>query len=146
MILLFFPFILQGILMGIDEKLHMKRGLGLWERLGHPLDTLTVFVPMSFIAINEFNQSSQTSFIILAVFSCIFITKDEFVHTEECDKLENWIHSMLFVLHPIIFVCAYIIWKEHPDNAFLLIQPIVIGAFMSYQLLKWSIPWNQKLP
>lgn len=144
MILLILPFILQGILMGVDERLHMKRGLGLWERLGHPLDTLTVFVPMSYIAINDFTQSNQTVFIILAVFSCIFITKDEFVHAEECDKLENWIHSMLFVLHPIIFICAYIIWREYPDNTFLLIQPMVIGTFMSYQLIKWSIPWKQK--
>lgn len=130
--------------MGADEYIHKKRGLGLWERLGHPLDTLTVFVPMSYIAINDYTDSRLTVFTILAVFSCLFITKDEFVHRKECEAFEQWLHAVLFVLHPIIFFCAGLIWRNHPDDQFLVIQPMVIGAFMIYQLLRWSIPWKQK--
>jgi hypothetical protein len=142
---LYLPFILQGILMGIDENIHEKRGLGLWERLGHPLDTLTVCVPMSYIALNDFTDSSLTVFIILAIFSCLFITKDEFVHSKECSAFENWLHAVLFVLHPIIFLCAGIIWKSVPDSPFLMIQPILIGVFMIYQLIRWSFPWKQRM-
>jgi hypothetical protein len=140
--LLYLPFIIQGILMGIDEVFHMKRGLGLWERLGHPLDSLTVFVPLAYIAINECISISSTVFIILATFSCLFITKDEFVHASECKGIENWLHSMLFILHPVVFLCAFLLWRDHPEDQFIQFQPLVVGFFMLYQILRWSIPWK----
>ncbi len=41
--LLLAPLAVQGIAMAVDElHFHRRRGLGRWERLGHPLDTLTV--------------------------------------------------------------------------------------------------------
>jgi hypothetical protein len=139
---LYLPFILQSLFMAIDEELHKKRGLGLWERLGHPLDTLTVFVPLSFVAIREVTETNMTVFIILAVFSCLFITKDEFIHAKECSAFENWLHSVLFILHPMIFLSTAVLWKYHPANEFLTYQPLMVGAFMTYQILKWSIPWK----
>ncbi len=139
---LYLPFILQGILMGVDEKIHMDRGLGRWERLGHPLDTLTVLVPMSFIAFYPHTDSNLTAFIVMAVFSCLFITKDEFVHSKECSPFENWLHAVLFVLHPILFLSAAMLWKEGSD--FIRYQPIMIFVFMIYQILRWSIPWTQQ--
>src|SRR6185295_1334290 len=37
------PIALQGLAMAVDELwFHRRRGLPRWERLGHPLDTLTV--------------------------------------------------------------------------------------------------------
>lgn len=144
MVYLTIPFILQGILMSIDEVLHMKRGLGTWERLGHPLDTFTVFVPLSFIALNEYSIDNLKIYGILSVFSCFFITKDEFVHSTECTKFESWLHSVLFILHPMIFFCSGFLWKDHPDNEFLSYQPLIIGIFMIYQILKWSIPWKKQ--
>jgi hypothetical protein len=140
---LYLPFVFQGILMGIDEKLHIKRGLGLWERLGHPLDTLTVFVPLSYIAINDFSPEGQVVYISLALFSMIFITKDEFIHSVQCSPLENWLHSLLFVLHPLIFFSSGILWKYYPSDEFLSFQPVLVGAFMIYQISKWSIPWKK---
>ena len=141
--ILYVPFIIQGILMGIDEKMHYRRGLGVWERLGHPLDTMTMFVPLSFIAIKEFSHQNLTVYIVLGVFSCLFITKDEFVHAQECNGFENWLHSILFVLHPLIFVCSGLLWINHPDDQFISFQPLLIGVFMLYQILRWSIPWKQ---
>ncbi len=42
-IFLFIPFALQTCCMAVDEvHFHRQRGLPRWERLGHPLDTLTV--------------------------------------------------------------------------------------------------------
>lgn len=141
---LYFPFIIQSLLMAYDEHLHLKRGLGLWERLGHPLDTLTVFVPLSLIAINDFTPSRQTIYIILSVFSCLFITKDEWVHSKECSPVENWIHSLLFVLHPMIFIASGILWKYNYNENFLLIQSVLVGIFMIYQIFRWSLTWKQQ--
>lgn len=140
---LYLPFLLQTILMGLDEHIHSKRDLGLWERFGHPLDTLTVFVPISFVAVKDFTDERLTVYVILSVFSCLFITKDEFVHTKVCSGIENWIHSLLFVLHPMIFLCSGLIWKYHPEDEFLTYQAILVGIFMIYQILRWSIRWKQ---
>lgn len=140
---LYLPFIVQSVLMGIDESIHKRRGLEMWERLGHPLDTLTVFVPLSMIAINEYSERLQTIYIILSVFSCLFITKDEFVHSKQCSPVEHWIHALLFVLHPVIFLSSGIIWKYHPENDFLSLQACLIGVFMVYQILRWSIQWKR---
>ena len=142
---LYLPFIIQSMLMGYDEVLHNKRGLGVWERLGHPLDTLTVFVPLSMIAMNDYTESRFTMYIILAVFSCLFITKDEFVHHRECSSIETWIHSVLFVLHPMIFLSSGILWKNDPDNFFLSLQPVLVGIYMLYQIVRWSFIWKQPL-
>lgn len=129
--------------MFIDEKIHLKRGLGLWERFGHPLDTLTVFVPMLFIALNPYTDNGHYIYLGLGIFSCLFITKDEWVHKNECSSFEQWIHSVLFVLHPIIFLSAGIIWKTDGNHFFLRMQPVFIGAFFLYQTLKWSFTWKE---
>jgi hypothetical protein len=140
---LFLPFIFQGLIMGIDEHLHMKRNLGLWERIGHPLDTLTVLVPVSYCSVNAFSDSTLLPFILMAIFSCLFITKDEFIHSKECSPLENWLHALLFVLHPLIFLSTGLIWKQYPESEFLKYQPFVVGLFMTYQIVRWSIPWKK---
>jgi hypothetical protein len=141
--ILYLPFILQGILMGVDERLHYRRGLGLWERLGHPLDSLTVFVPLSFAAMNDFTSDNSKAFIILAAFSCVFVTKDELVHARECSGLEHWLHAVLFLLHPVVFLCTWIIWRDSPLSLFLSLQPVFVGTYMTYQVFKWSFPWTR---
>ena len=35
--------------------------------------------------------------------------KDEFVHSELCEPAENWLHAVLFILHPICFLSAELI-------------------------------------
>ena len=144
MSLLYLPFITQGLIMGVDEYLHHKRGLGLWERIGHPLDTFTVLIPLSIIAFNDYSQNILFIYIGLAALSCLFITKDEFVHSKECSPFENWLHSILFVLHPMIFLCSGLLWKDDPSNSFLFFQVTFVGVFMIYQILRWSILWKRK--
>jgi hypothetical protein len=137
------PFILQSIVMFFDERIHTKRGLGIWERLGHPLDTLSVLMPFTLVLVKDYTRESLIAFIALSVFSCLFITKDEWVHSRECDELEQWMHSLLFMLHPLVFVCTGILWKEDPRNLLLLIQPVLTGLFLVYQILKWSFSWKE---
>lgn len=142
MSLLYLPFLLQGILMSIDEFIHQRRGLGKWERLGHPLDTLTVIVPFSFLAYYPYTPQRLTIYIVMSIFSCLFITKDEFIHKTECGAVESWIHSVLFILHPIIFLCGGFLWIDYPGNSFITMFPYVLITFFTYQILKWSFLWR----
>ncbi|MFZ3229713.1 MAG: hypothetical protein WA160_05885 [Pseudobdellovibrio sp.] len=137
--LLFVPFVIQGAVMFFDEfYFHRKRGLPLWERIGHPIDSFSVFLCYFFIYLRPANEENLYIYVGLCAFSCLLITKDEFVHTQQCEAKENWLHSILFVLHPITFLAAGIIWKENLNTDFLKIQPLVILIFMVYQILYWS--------
>lgn len=137
--LLYLPFILQGLCMLVDEfYFHEKRGLPLWEKLGHPLDTLTVGICYAYLL---FGSPHLMVYVALASFSCLFITKDEWIHTEKCSAPENWLHAMLFVLHPLSFLSAYYL-VQNGEVSFLKIQTSVIFLFMFYQAIRWSFPWR----
>lgn len=141
---LYLPFLLQGIVMGIDERLHYKRKMGKWERFGHPLDTLTVLVPFVFVNISPYSEKNLSLYIFLCTISCFFVTKDEFIHHEVCSAFEQWLHSLLFILHPLVFLSAAIMWKEG-GSSFLSLLPYLVGGFMLYQIFIWSIPWKRQI-
>lgn len=138
---LYLPFMLQGISMFVDEfYFHEKRKLQLWEKVGHPLDTLSVLICYCYLI---WGADNLTTYIALSAFSCLLITKDEFVHTKVCEASENWLHSLLFILHPICFLGAYLL-KQEGQMEFLKIQTLVVLIFMLYQALRWSYPWGIK--
>ncbi|MBC7420456.1 MAG: hypothetical protein H7328_06975 [Bdellovibrio sp.] len=144
MFFLYLPFALQGLAMMFDEfYFHHRRGLARWEKVGHPLDTLTVLACYLFLFTQPYSATNMNIFIGLAVFSCLFITKDEWVHTEVCSAEENWLHAILFVLHPVCFLAASLVWKDQIDQSFLLIQSTIIFLFMIYQILYWSFNWKK---
>lgn len=137
--LVYLPFILQGGCMVVDEfYFHERRGLPLWEKVGHPLDTLTVFLCFLYLLIGT---PDVTTYVGFAAFSCLFITKDEFVHKSVCSGTEQWLHAMLFVLHPLSFLSAYYLLIVG-ELQFLQIQAAVILFFMLYQAIRWSFPWR----
>ena len=124
----------QGLLMFFDEfYYHHKRGLGLWERIGHPVDTF--FFLMPFLYTQFFTNTNV--FIGLCVFSSLLVTKDEFVHTKECDTGEQWLHSVLFMFHPVALFALWIAWQNEL-NILIQIQSIIIFLFMLYQILYWN--------
>lgn len=138
MFLLVIPFILQGAAMFFDEfYFHRKRGLPRWERVGHPIDSFFVFICYLFIFLRPATESNMMIYIGLCAFSSLLVTKDEFIHTEKCEAAENWLHSLLFILHPVTFLAAGLIWRDQLNPVFLAIQPIVIFIFMLYQILYW---------
>jgi hypothetical protein len=145
-IFLYTPFLLQALCMLFDEfYFHRKRGLGWWEKIGHPLDTLTVITCYFFIFFSDYSMNNVLIFSSLSFFSSLFVTKDEFVHSELCEPKENWLHAILFILHPITFLCAGIIWKsEGKENLFILGQIIILFIVLIYQILYWSIPWKKR--
>lgn len=132
------PFFVQGVLMSVDEfHYHWKRGLPRWERIGHPLDTLTVLSCVALARFVPYSDTAKWAFLALAVFSCLFITKDEFVHSQHCEKLEQWLHSLLFVVHPVVFLSTWQLWKDGRQMELSVLFWILLG-WVVYQIVFWN--------
>jgi hypothetical protein len=155
------PFLLQAAAIGVDEIVfHRKRGLPRWERIGHPLDTLTVVFCMGYVLFVPYSKSAILPYAVLAIFSCLMVTKDEFVHKEHCPGSEHWLHALLFLLHPVVLASAGLIWPasqeietipylasliDHADalRVSLSVQFAAMLLFMSYQILYWNFIWKK---
>jgi hypothetical protein len=161
--LILLPFLVQMLVITCDEfYFHVRRGLPKWERLGHPLDTLTVLICFLFVLFIPFSALALKIYIGLAIFSCVFVTKDEFVHKECCPASEQWLHAFLFINHPIVLTAAGILWavingatpemfsalREHADSlrTFLNIQAASAALFLIYQSIYWNVIWKDKAP
>jgi hypothetical protein len=60
--------------MAVDEfYFHRRRGLPRWERLGHPLDTLTALACFVWLLSAAPSASSLSVYTGLSVFSCLFV-------------------------------------------------------------------------
>jgi len=161
-ILAILPFALQALGMAFDEGyFHIRRGLPRWERIGHPIDTCSVLLCMGFLLFIPFSSLTLTIYIALAIFSSILVTKDEFVHKEYCPAWENWLHAVLFTLHPITLTCAGFMWPVVQDvevtpwiarwlnhkEALRLFLQMQFGAmlfFLGYQIIFWNVIWKEK--
>ncbi|MEK6578175.1 MAG: hypothetical protein AABZ55_03020 [Bdellovibrionota bacterium] len=145
------PFAAQGLAMLFDEFwFHRARSLPRWERIGHPMDSLSVLLCYFFIFLNSPTYSNLYIYIGLCLFSCILVTKDEFVHKLECNSGELWLHSVLFILHPVVFGAAGFIWfLEAPIQSrlfnLLIGQSFVILIFSLYQTVYWNFLWKPTL-
>lgn len=155
------PFLFQALAIGIDEAyFHYRRGLPKWERLGHPLDTLSFLICLQMPLWLPFNNQTLAIYSLFALLSCIMITKDEFVHKEYCSGAENWLHACLFILHPLTLITTGVIWSmqkmassswvlhwlDEPIylHRFLFVQTIAIGLFFFYQLIFWNVIWKDR--
>lgn len=140
---LLIPFVLQGAAMFVDELVfHRRRGLPRWERIGHPLDTATVVLCFAWLLLAKPSSSNAMIFVGLAAFSCLFITKDEPVHKVRCSATEQWLHSVLFVLHPIVLGAAGWAWWTQQHLTVLTVQLGLVLAFGLHQLIYWNGPWQ----
>lgn len=129
---------LQGVAMVVDEGVfHRKRGLPRWERIGHPLDTLTIVACLVWLLASTPSTATLGVYIALAGFSTVFVTKDEFVHAKLCSGGEQWLHSILFALHPIVLLAFGNLWW-HGFESPLVGQLVVTIAFMTYQIVYWN--------
>jgi hypothetical protein len=149
------PFVLQVVCMGVDELyFHRQRGLPRWERLGHPLDTLTVLFCMLWILFVPPTMPTILSYVGLSIFSCFFITKDELIHHSHCRAGEHWLHAVLFVLHPVILISAGLLWPAAHQQSFSWLQyngyeraflwgnTLMIFGFGLYQFIYWNLLWK----
>ena len=136
--MMFIPFALHALLMGIDEVIHHQRGLNKWERWGHPLDTLTVLACVLFVFNAPFSETNEMIYLALALFSTLFVTKDEWVHAKECKAFEQWLHALLFILHPVLLYLVYSFWSTNSFPVWLKPLPYGIALFGLYQLVYWN--------
>jgi hypothetical protein len=127
--------------MSIDELwFHRRRGLRRWERIGHPLDTLTVVLAFAWLAFHHpSNRHTLVVYAVLAGLSCLFVTKDEGIHTRECSAGEHWLHAILFVLHPVVFIAYGAIWMMGTHAMLLFLQLGATIGFGVHQLLYWMV-------
>lgn len=161
-LLIFIPFCLQALLIGIDEGyFHYKRGLPKWERIGHPLDTFSWLLCLAVTIWVPFTYTARNLYIGCAIFSCLMITKDEFIHKEHCPGMENWLHALLFIVHPITLIAAGMMWpiiqnapvfawlhvlKDHSLSLkyFIEIQALLVFLFFVYQVIFWNFVWKKR--
>ncbi|MDP9149932.1 MAG: hypothetical protein M3O36_08350 [Myxococcota bacterium] len=142
-VLLVPAFAQMGAMLLDEGWFHRRRGLPKWERLGHPLDTLTVAACYSWTLVRAPGQPHAVAiYVALAAFSCLFVTKDELVHKRACEGWETWLHAVLFVLHPIVFLALGLVWASASSAWLLRAQLALTLAFAAYQLVYWSLPWN----
>ena len=135
--LLYIPFALLGALMLFDEGyFHVRRGLPRWERIGHPVDTAVFMAAIAWAAVCPAGGWSLGIFVALGLFSCVVITKDEWVHAECCSGGEQFVHALLFVLHPLALLAA---WKLR--EAGLPLWPLLAasGALGAWQVIYWNV-------
>ena len=158
MALCFVPLSIQAIAMGFDElHFHRRRGLDRWERLGHPLDTMTLLACLAWILFAPPTKGHAVVYAALAAVSCLFITKDEFVHTTTCGPAEHWLHALLFVVHPVVLLTYAWLWPslyggstvgawiDAPSPWFarsaIWAAFAATSGFCVYQLTYWNAPW-----
>jgi 2-polyprenyl-6-hydroxyphenyl methylase/3-demethylubiquinone-9 3-methyltransferase len=138
--LLLAPLAIQGAVMLIDELVfHRRRGLPRWERIGHPLDTLTVAAALGWLIAVPPSRPALSVYVGLAVFSTLFVTKDEAVHARLCGAGEHWLHALLFALHPIVLGALGILWWTGAHPTVLSIQLFATLAFGLYQAIYWNV-------
>jgi hypothetical protein len=159
-LLILIPFIVQALAIMFDEYyFHIKRGLPLWERIGHPIDTLSVLTCLIFILVVPYSPLALKWYIGLSIFSCLMITKDEWVHKHVCPASEQWLHACLFINHPIVLSAGGIIWwvltghtaptwmqswLNDPGvlRTMLTGQTVAISLFFLYQVIYWNFIWK----
>lgn len=140
---LLIPAVLQALAMLIDEAwYHRRRGLPRWERLGHPVDTASVALCYGWLLVSRPGEPHALPiYVALALASSLLVTKDEPVHARRCEPGEHWLHAVLFVLHPIVFVAFGFLWWSGA-RWIVAAQLALTVALMIYQLVYWSIWWK----
>ncbi|RZA13396.1 MAG: hypothetical protein EOP10_29805, partial [Proteobacteria bacterium] len=117
----------QAGLMFVDEGIfHRRRGLDRFERWGHVADTLMFFAALCIPAFFLPSQGALIAFAILALGSCLLITKDEWIHAEVCTGAEQWCHAMLFVLHGALLTVLGFVWVGNPSVIELKLLPAAV--------------------
>lgn len=129
-------FVLSTVIMIDEFYFHWKRNLPRWERLGHPLDTFSLLIPIGILAFSKKTSSSEGIYVIASILSCLCITKDEWVHTRFSGATENWLHSLLFIVHPTVLMSGYFVWGEHLIVIRFFFFTVFFFGF--YQFIFWN--------
>jgi 2-polyprenyl-6-hydroxyphenyl methylase/3-demethylubiquinone-9 3-methyltransferase len=133
--------------MGVDEfGFHRRRSVPRWEWAGHALDTLAFLACLACPLLLPPSPAHLKLYAGLAVFSCLLVTKDEFIHQRLCSGGEHWLHAVLFLLHPVVLLAAAGLWLSAgavqglplppplAARTLLLGQALAAAGFLALQL------------
>ena len=135
--LAYVAFAAQGALMMVDENwFHRRRDLPRWERIGHPVDTAVFLAALGWACLAPRSPANVAVFAGLSVASCLIITKDEWIHAGRCSGGEQWVHAVLFVIHPVALLGANAIWAA---GAPLWPVAACVAALGFYQAIYWNL-------
>lgn len=138
---LLLPLILQGVLVGVDELFcHRSRGLSLLEARLHIIDTLLAALPLLVILVaGQITSSTMAIYTVVSTLSCLSITKEEGLHQKVCGPWEHWIHSLMFMVHPLVYISLGYQWVNNTANLapIALTYFIMMLSFTLYQLVYW---------
>jgi hypothetical protein len=141
LVLIAAAFIVQAAAMFFDElRFHRRRGLPRWERIGHPLDTCTVLACYTWLLATRPSETNAVVYVALVMLSSLFVTKDELVHATRCSPGEQWVHALLFVLHPLVLLGAGWLWWTKRSALFIVVPLASTAAFAGYQIFYWNPP------
>ena len=143
------------------HELMMKTGGKFLRRAGLLFFPIFHLTAKDFQFLTDFRPMNADVFIGFSIFSCLMVTKDEFIHKEHCPGAENWLHALLFLLHPITLAVTGMIWPisqgvevspwmmswlDNPEalRIFLILQTAAIALFFSYQLIFWNFIWKNR--
>lgn len=130
----------------VDELyFHRRRGLPRWERLGHPIDTASVLACYLLALVARPTPQALGVYVLLAVGSCLLVTKDELVHARHCTPTEHWLHAVLFILHPVVLGSVAALWLAQA-RTLIVVQTLLTFAFGCYQLIYWNTAWPRRSP
>ncbi len=127
----------QGLAIFVDEVFfHRKRGLPKWERISHPIDTMTVILCLLYLVFMPRTPTTETIYYVMVGVSSILVTKDEWEHRKFCTAEEMWLHAVLFLMHPLVLLTAMTGWGSSPEV--LLMVSAGIFCFLAYQIVYWG--------
>ena len=75
------------------------------------------------------------------------------MHNKHCHPNEQWLHALLFSLHPLVLISAGLLWPAWRrqtlsfirytgfERNFLLGNALLTLAFGLYQLVYWNFIW-----
>ena len=138
------PFVVQAAVMFVDERVyHRRRGLPRYERIGHPIDTLSAALCYAWLVFARPTRAHACAYAAIAIVSALVVTKDEPIHARACSPGEHWVHALLFMLHPIVLGAAAYVWWTGRLRALLVAELALTIAFAAYQLAYWNGPWRR---
>ncbi|MCB0392744.1 MAG: hypothetical protein KDD58_15750 [Bdellovibrionales bacterium] len=142
---LLFLIILHVIIFHIDEYyFHRKRVLCRKEVLGMFLDGALYLPPLIIASFTSHSPFWKTTFITFSILSCISISKNEWFYNSDLTRPERWVHSLLYILHPILLYSFYQSWVDNyfvQNLNFWMVQIIYLGfgvKTLTHQLIYWN--------
>jgi len=130
------------LLLCIDELwFHRKRILTKKEKWSHRVDLILLLSCVATVLFFEYSDKTRIVFGILALLSILSITKDEVSHASSCSGSELWIHSLIFLSHPLMLITLGAIWPVIDGVSFFLnvvipftthhLRPLCYGYLLS---------------